>query len=396
MPVEAPAPAKTAPVAPTPAPTPAPPSPSPAPEKPAENPFAEIESAFQKQGWDTSGGKGDKKPEVAPEKPADKPKEPDKPAKEKFEEQQYKGVPPAFRKQYEQTKAEAQAASARIAEFEAKIKEFESKGKDTEALTKRLEQAEKDREEARTELALLREEPDQKAKELDQQFKQSADWAKVEFEKLAVVDADGNPVRKANWETDFIPIWNQHFQDPAGAIRNAKAMFGDAYDLVRGHISDLSKLNREIGTHNAQLKATAKERLEKRQTDAKLREQKIAELTSAVDKDLVETVNDYRDPPDDKELAEARAKAYSIMDSKPKSLQEAVLLNRHTRHMAAAFYPNRIRIARLEQQLAEAKAELDQHKNPQPKPTKTTGKESDSKPEGDWADDLRKHMAGVQ
>jgi hypothetical protein len=324
-----------------------------------DNPFADIEKAFQKaeEPKQTTKGKAppEKQPDKAPEKPPEQTKD------------EYKGVPAKFRQEYETVKSQLKAKDEAVSSMEAKIRDYEAKGKDTAALAAKLEKLEKDAEELRAENALLKDEPDEEfVKTYEKPFQRAADWAKIVVEKLNVVDETGTPVRKADWKSDFVPIYNQNASDPGGALEQAEKLFGKSAKFVMDHVSKLEELDRNKTLAEQERKATAKQRLAERTTTAAQRAEKIREVEQRVDSDLLQSVDDYRDPPDDKELAEARSKAYSIIDSQPKTFEQYVLKNRHIRHMAAAHFPLKLKLTRLQKELEETKAELSKFKNPQP------------------------------
>jgi predicted nucleic acid-binding Zn-ribbon protein len=353
----APAPAP-APAAPPPSPAPAPaPSPFPAATPPADtgpDPFLEADKPFldaiaKVDGQPPAapaapkGGTPPPKPAAAAPKPADKPK-PD--------EKGSRGPAPELRKQYETLKAEHEAVKGKIPELEAKIADWERKGKDTEALQGRLQAMEKEKAELRAQLFVY----DQtKSPEFIQRFQQpfndAADMARDEIMTLEYKN-DDETTRQATWD-DFAKIYTT--MSPSQAVTELRERFGASADLAIGHYRELTRIARIRDRAAADLRQNAEARMkEYEQRQATEKEQRTG-LLGRVTKELAERVPEYHDDPADTEASSARKQGYELFDRDPQTPREAILKDAHVRHRFAAYSPLRLKVARLEAELAKLK-----------------------------------------
>lgn len=397
MPAAAPAappkPATPPAAAPAPAPAAAPaPAPAPAPEPgggaPEADPFKEFNDAIklvdaQKDPKATPAPK----PAAAPAAPA-KPSEPPKPAAAG------KPLPRELRDELERNKTELQAAKTAHAELEKKLVAAEAAGKNTEALTKRLEALQKDMDTLRAENRTLKfQGSDEWAKTYEKPFNDAAAYAERIITKLDVLDEAGDPVRKTDWQKDFGRLYGRYQEDPGGAIREANTMFGDAAHKVISTIEDLSRRQHEM---NQALEVEKKNWKENAQAEEGKRaefQERIKQAEEKVGGELAESVAEYHDEdPSDTEAANQRAKGYALFDADPKTWNEAVRKRMHVRHMVAAFGVQKLKILRLNKEVADLKAEneaLKKGKQPPRAGGKPAGDNTGTAPEKSFEDELR-------
>lgn len=379
-----------APAAPAPSPAPAPaPSPTPAPSPaPVENPYADIDAAVARVDAAPPSTHGKPPPPKAgtPPKPAAPAKSdastPPKPAV----------VPKELRAELDRVKGELKAKSDAATALEAKIADFEKKGKDTEVLASRLATLEKDIETLRAENRALKQEtsPEFK-KKYDEPFNRLADRAKLVVEKIPVTDEAGN-TRAATWE-EFSRLYKS---DEFSATREAKQLFGeDGAMVVMRYYHELHRLDddRIVALNEEKSQWKQKEEAEKaRQLQDR---EEISRVWKQTNAQLAESVDDYHDSPDDKELSEARQKALAIFDTPAKTFKEKIVKDAHNRQRVAAFVPMKIKIARLTKERDDLKAELEGLKEKPPGKTGRAGGAPAAAPSEDFETGLRKAMEGV-
>lgn len=379
-----------APVSPTPAPAAPTPSPSPAPATPqpsgSDDPFErELES---KIGGGEPASKTPepakpveaKKPEVKPAapaaaKPAEKPVEPTK------------GGPKELREELERVRTEAKTHAGKVSELESKIADYERRGKDAESLKARLEQIEKAHSESQAELRALKQEA---SPEFKKQYDEPLGRALQD-----TVEVVGTMTRvddqKADFDRDVLPLFHLSKQNYGRAYAQAREMFGDDQaPAIMQHVSELRRLQ------SSRDRAFADEKkgwAEKQKADegrrVQDREQQTA-LWKQVSEDLKNTVEDYKDPVDDAELATARATGLSLFDEKPKSQQEHLVKSAHIRHRLGAYEAQKLQIARHTARIAELEAKLEETKTRQPgADPQRPGGGAVAQPEESWEDAAR-------
>lgn len=400
MPAKAPvpppaAPAAPAPLAPSPSPAPPAPAPGPAPGSAAAtvppapaaggdvNPFAEIDAKFAAadKPVPTTTGKPDVgKPPKAKPAPATAPA----------------GTPPEgaaggarapaeLRQELDRLKGELATKNQAHTDLQAKIAEFEARGKETTALAARLSDLEKQIADKDGEIRMLKHEvsPEFK-KQYDEPFDEAAAFAQNFVESLTVLD--GDETRQAKWD-DFVKLWNM---GNSQAITEAKAVFGDAAQIVLNHLFDLRKLDQKRSSALKSERANAASRAQEDEAKAVAQREQIDTAWKAVNKDLTEQVADYHDAPEDTEAAEARQKALAIYDAKPRTLRERIVRDAHVRQRAAAFGPLKLKILRLEKENADLKAQIAGEEVPG-KTLRTGGAPPAGKDES-WEDQARREL----
>ena len=386
------APAGAAPPPSPPAAPPAAPPPGPAPAPPSEpDPFAEVDALFKAAETPpappSAPPKGEPPKGTPPAKPAAAPptappKAPPTPA------------PKELRAELDRIKGELKTKTDSYAALEAKIADYERRGIDATALTERLATIEKQMEAKDAEIRALKHEASPEFKDkYDVPFNRLAARAQSVVEKIRAVSEDGE-TRNATW-ADFGKLYSL---DEYTATREARTLFGDeGAGIAMRYYNELHRLDDD----RAQALLAEREHWKERETAEQAKrvttQQQIDQLWQRTNQDLSERVEDYRDPADDKELADARAKAYAVYDAQPKTLRERIVKDAHVRQRVAAFVPLKIRLARLAKERDDLQAELDGLKetgSPGHKPARPGGP-SGAAPEEDFEAGLRKHMQGV-
>jgi len=386
-PTSSPAPSKPSSDAPPPA------APTPAKEDGPDNPFAELDAKFLAAGSDLAPKKVAAPAEAA--KP--KPEEP-APAAQKVEPSR---TPKELRAELDRVKSEFEANKKSTAALEAKIKEYETKGKDTASLVALLEAKEKREQDLLAENRALKHEasPEFKAK-YDKGFDEAADWAKDYVNRLTKQDGT-----KADFLADFVPLYRLAKDTTVGNARaKAVEIFGEneAAEVVDS-VKELVRLDRirekafeeeKIGWEAKQKEAEGV-RVQRQFNQSK----QERELFDKVNEDLRNSVENYRDPVDDNELSSLRQQGYKIFDTiintKPKNLEEKLVHGAHLKQRCAAYGPNQLTIKRQAEKIASLEKQLADLTPTRPggANAKPTGGETQSEPE-DWAGGLRKAVKG--
>lgn len=404
MPVEPPV-APTAPPPPTPAPTPAPaPEPPPTPERDvAIDQFAEFDKALKL---------ADTPPPTTQGKPAEAPTPAPAPAKEKspvtkvldtLPERPGKDDWKRVRGELDRLKEELKISAETKSQLEAKIRDAEARGKNTDALMERLAAVEKERDAFKGEISALKQEesPEFKAK-FKQPFDDAAAYAQQVIEQLIVKEPDeidpdtGEAITQGKRRPGTFADLQALFSQPIGkAGQMARQMFGDDAATVISHLNELHRLDHTYRKALESEKATWKQRQTEEQARQATQKKTWDDIRERVIKELGETNPDYHDSPDDKELVAARTEGYAIFDKPPATQQEAALKVAHVRHRVAAFGPMKLKILRLEQQLAAEKAKTKAKEKGEPgKTVRPTGGTQDTAPKA-WEQEAREAMMNV-
>lgn len=281
------------------------------------------------------------------------PKPSGKPTPKPADKPGVQGAAPELRKQYETLRNEHETLKSRIPDLEAKIANWEARGKDTEGLQSKLASLEKERVKLQHDLFVYRQtdSPDF-IERYEKPFETAADYAKQEVEGLEYTQDDGT-TRPANW-MDFANIYKN--MTSAKAIAEIKARFGDGADIAIDHLRGLTRLARERDAAATDLRQNAAAKMKEHESNQATMAEQRRSLLTQIGKELSEKVTEYRDDPTDAEGAAVRNRAYETFDAEPKTPREAVLKEAHVRHRFAAYNPLRLKVLRLERQLAELKA----------------------------------------
>lgn len=385
-------------VNPTPAPVAAP-SPAPAATTPPSDPFmAELESKFSAEDAKISPPKEVKaaEPTKEPVKPAAAPTPAAKTPEAPLQPQPANEGPKALRERKAQLEAEKEVLTKEKTELLDKVKQYEAKGKDTESLLSQIDEAKKQLEAIQAENRMLKQEtsPEFKSK-YDKPFEQAATYAQKLLHGLE--KADGTT---STWE-EFAGLYRMSETSLNRAISEARAMFGENSGVVIQQITELHKLNfqkqealqqekaqwQERSKADAGKEAESRARAEREQAAQK---QHFMDTFQKVNKDLEETVEAYRVPPEDKELLEARNNFLKIYDSAPKSQEEFMAKNAHIRQRAASFPVMQIQMNRLKAENAKLQQELDGLKPKAPSgDNKRQGGTETGAPEKSWEQQAR-------
>jgi hypothetical protein len=335
----------------------------------ASNPFtSQLDAAFEK-------GRSDLKPKDAKEVSKDPPRAKPEARKATPEPKvEQKPEPPKDApREPKQLREELDRVNGKVHDYEAKIKDYEARGKDTEALQarlkdmealqSRLEQRDKEFEAAQAELrALKRESSPEFKKQYLEPFQRTYDYAR---EVAGTMErADG---QKADFDRDVAPIYELMKTSYGRAAQLAKETFGDElYQPVLGLASELVKQARIYERAFNEEQKNWQEKLKAEEGQRVQRQEQMKQAWNKLNEDLINSVEDYRDPADDAELAEARTKAIAVYDAAPRSEKEHLLKQAHIRHMVGSYQPLKLKIARLQAKLDEATAKLEEHKPRQP------------------------------
>ena len=356
-----------------PAPTPAPASSAPS-SSPEVDPFdaefaAEANRAVSGEAPHPKPADPAPAPPPPPAKPADKaPVQPAATPAPKPSE-----GPKQLREELDRVKAERDAHSQKLASYEKLISVAEAKGKDTAALSERAAALEKQIAERDAELRALKQEasPEFKSK-YEAPFAEAAEYAREVVGQLVVTSEDdvGNKTtRPATWD-DFAALYNQPYSK---SIEQATAMFGPAAQVVINHLTELHRLDnvraRALKSERENAAARMKEEDGKRVQSQEAAAAAMAKLHA----ELPQKYEAYRDPPEDKELADARAEQFAQFDEEPKSPQQAMLKWAHIRQRWAAHKPLLMQNARLKAKIAQLESDLAGKTTKEPDPGRHPG-----------------------
>ena len=296
--------------------------------------------------------------------------------------------PKEMRQHMEKLSTELESKNKAYAALEAKLADMDRLGIENKALTQRLSAMEEDINRTRGELAKAKFEVSDGFKEKhDKPWMRQAKIAQRVIGELEVTDDAGN-TRKATWD-DFTSLYGQPLNK---AIPMIKSMFGDASGLVIEQLSRLKSMEQE---RNDALEEERTNWQKSKETEvAQSAQQRTAAMTlwEQVNKDLVSSVDGYRNDPTDKELTAMRNEAYRVIDSQPVDMRERILKNAHIRQRAAAFDPLKLINMRLQQQVDALKAELDGLKPKSPKGETTRAGGEAAAPTEDWNEGLRQAL----
>jgi hypothetical protein len=230
-------------------------------------------------------------------------------------------------------------------------------------------------------------------KQYEKPFNDAAEYAETIIGSITKVD--GTP---ASFKDDFAPLYQLAQANYGKAAQQARELFGDdAAPLIMDQVRELRRLDIQ---KNRAFEEEKKGWAEKVKAEDGLRVQKREQWNDAwkkVNEDLKNSMEEYRDPVDDKEASELRQKGYQIFDAEPKTPKEGLIKGAHVRHRVAAFLPNQLQISRLKSEVAALKKQLEDTKPRQPGTGNTrTGATPPPKDNDDnYEDDFRKAMQGV-
>jgi len=386
------APAETPAAAPPPASTPAPVAAPPPPVAGGDDPFAKVDERFF-----PTAKPSEAKP--VPSVPA-KPSEPARPGE---------SGPKLLREELSRVKGELETKNKSLSDLESKIKDYEARGKDTTALAQRAGDLEKQIAERDAQIRAYRQEasPEFKAK-YDEPFNQRAADAKIEIEALQIgqwttddrtEEKQWKPIRQATWEKDFAALFNLPY---AEAKNRAKDLFGEEAGLVMDHYNALHRLTRERGRALELEREQAVQKNEEDQTKLAQTREGFVSACTAVHKDLENKFPDfYTAPPDDKDAEEALKEGWRLLDLKPQTFQQAVVLLTRNRLNAAAAPMLQLVNRRLKAEISILKEKLDKRSNSGPGKTKTPASGGGAEPNADefdvekWKQDAREALSST-
>ena len=375
-----------------PAPTPAIPAPSPTPPSSGgDDPFEAEFTAAAKEAVAAPPASPSKTPEPAPAAPKAGEKPPAKPTTPPAAAKPPEGGPKELRAELERVRAERDNFKLQQAFLEKRISEAESKGKDTAAMAERAAKLEQTIAEREGELRMLKQEASPEFKDkYDKPFTEAAEYAREVVGQLTVTD-DSGTTRIATWD-DFAALYTQPYSK---AIDQATAMFGNAAQVVINHLTELHRLD---SVRHRALKSE-RENAAVRMKDEEGKRVQSQEATAAalakLQEELPQKFDAYRDPPEDKELSESRAKQFAIFDAQPKSPQQAMIKFAHIRQMVGAHKPLLIQNSRLKAEVARLQAELDGKTTKEPQSHRRPGGTETAGGEESWEQAAAKELGNV-
>ena len=375
----------------TPAPAAATPPPSPTPPPSGgDDPFDAEFLAGAKEAVAASPSKA---PETSPAAPKAGDKPPAKPTTPPAATKPPEGGPKELRSELERVRTERDTFKRQQAALEKRIAEAEAKGKDTAALAERAAKLEQTIAEREGELRMLKQEASPEFKDkYEKPFTEAAEYAREVVSQLTVTNPEDGTSRPATWD-DFASLYSQPYSK---AIEQATNLFGAGQaQVVLNHLTELHRLDsvrhRALKTEREQAAARMKDEEGKRVQS----QEAAAAAMAKLHEELPQKFEAYRDPPEDKELAEARAKQFSIFDSQPKSPQQAMVKWAHIRQMVGAHKPLLIQMSRLKSEVARLQSELDGKTTKEPQPGRRPGGTETGGGEESWEQAASKELANV-
>lgn len=278
----------------------------------------------------------------------------------------------AVRDQLEKVTSELKQERESHHQAKSRLAEIETKAKDATALAERLAAREKEIDELQSNLRALKQEASPEfVEKYDKPFNQAAELAQAEISQLAVINPEtGEPVRKAEFQRDFAAIYNLEYIE---AKARAKQLFGEDAQVVIEHYLALKRLDR--ARHSAlteeRTKWTEKEKAQAAQA-AQQREALQAAETKVRQELLTKHADWYGEDPEDTDGNTLLKEGEAFVNYKPQTFQQAVLWKTRLQLNAAAFPRELARNAKLREEVASLKAQLDELRNSAP--GKQTGK----------------------
>lgn len=297
--------------------------------------------------------------------------------------------------------SERNSLKSKVDELETKRAEWEATGKNTETLTKRIVElesqiGERDKRIYAMNVAEMPDFKDKFVKPFDDNVKYAVEIV-GSLEVATATDPETGEVtatRKADFNNDFVPIYEMARKSLTEARKMAKATFGEDYQTVLNHVQELHRLDRARSVKLKELQDAANDEQSKEKAKQQGEKDFIAKAWRDVNTDIAEKNPEYFQPdPKDKDRAEVWNKAMSLIDSrhnqKALTLQQQVILDAQTRHRAAGYAVARYDLNKAHEKIAELEGELAQYKNGGPGATKNPGGDSGGKPpEKSFIDEL--------
>lgn len=383
---------------PAPAPSPTPPAPTPPPvpaPSRADDPFADLHTSIKPPPPAAPPApepqKGDKS---TPAKPA--PAAP--PAKAPVRE------PKALREELDRVNAALEAKNKAQAEAERRLQEAEARGKDTSALVEQMTARDKQIEQLQAELRAAKQEtsPEFK-KEYDEPFNDVAELARQDIEAMQsgewrVDETTGekqwHPTAQATY-ADLEALWLTYKVSVVKGKAEARKLLGENSDIIVNHLEQLRLLDRKRAKALEQEKANFKVREEQDRAKEVTERQARTDIIARVRQELAESVDDYRDPPEDKELSDLRSNGYKMFDVKPQNFQQFAYKMEHIRHIFAAHGPNKLKLLRLEKERDDLKSKVEELEGKKPSGGKRVGGEAGKPADEPWEITARRELLGT-
>jgi hypothetical protein len=301
--------------------------------------------------------------------------------------------PKELRAELDRVNGEHKSLSQKLVAAEAKLAEAERKGQDTTALTSRITTLEGEIQKRDAELRAARQEASPEWQEqFEKPWKDFAEYAKFQVEQLEVQNSDGS-VRQATWD-DFGALYVLPLNKAAAVARD---MFGDNASLVMNQLNELHRLDWKKQIALKEERDQYKAKNEKDIADHATQQAQHNKLWEDVNRDLTQSVDGYRDDPEDKELVDARAQAHQIIEAPMNDFRSYIIKQAHIKQRAAAYPVLMIKFARQAAKMDALQAELDSLKNPPPPGDTRRGGGAPAPTAPDAFEDyMRKGMSNVQ
>jgi len=355
----------------------------------ADNPPDEKADMFSDLDASIAPPKPAAKPAAEPAKPAagEPPKKPDAtaaPAATPPASAEPKGIK-EMRDWSKRMESENKTLKTQLTDLETKRTEWEARGKDTEALTKRIvdlesQIGERDKRIYAMNVAEMPEFKDKFVKPFDDNVKFAVEIV-GSLEVATATDPETGEVtqtRKADFNNDFVPIYEMARKSLTEARKMAKATFGEDYQTVLNHVQELHRLDRARSVRLKELQDAANDEQSKEKARQQGEKDFIAKAWRDMNTNISEKNPKYFQPdPKDKDRAEVWNKAMSLVDSrhnnKALTLDQQVHLDAQVRHRAAGYAVARYDLNKANERIAELEAEIAQYKNGSPGATKNQG-----------------------
>jgi hypothetical protein len=302
-------------------------------------------------------------------------------------------APKELRERVKQLRTESMSSGSKVKELEAKIKSFESQGKDTSALTARLTALEKEKDELAGKLraANFQESPEYK-KNYDEPFNRMAEKAQTVIPNIVITNEDGT-TRKGAW-SDFQKLYAM---DEASAQTAAKELFGEAgAGLALRYFNELNNLDDKRKSALAEERAKWKEKTDTEIATQATERETVGKTWQETNARLSESVDDYKNDPEDTELNDARKHALSIFDSQIQAkdraefIKKKILRDAHVRQRVGAFPVIKMQLTRANEKIAALQAQVDELKGAAPGKVQRPGGAEGAGTEEDWGTGLKK------
>lgn len=266
----------------------------------------------------------------------------------------------AVRDQLEKVTAELKQERESHHQAKNRLSEIETKAKDATALAERLAAREKEVEELQASVRALKQEASPEfVEKFDKPFNAAAELAQAEISQLAIVNPEtGEVVRKADFQRDFAGIYNLDYIE---AKARAKQLFGEDAAVVIEHYLALKRMDRarRAALDEEKTKFSEKEKAQAAQA-AQQREAMTAAEAKVRQELLTKHADWYGEDPEDPDGNALLKEGEAFVNYRPQTFQQAVLWKTRLQLNAAAFPRALARNAKLQEEVAALKAQIEE------------------------------------